>query len=505
MLWLRSPGINIPQDWPSPGQYIDVQNENRSFERDVDLAGPRRHAVRARREDAQRVEGLLTSSSLFQLLGAKPLYGRLLRPDEDAPGKPPVVILSHGFWKRAFSADPSMCRQSITLNGFGPGGGDAKNQFEVVGVLRPDFLLNDEIMPTVASIRQMDVFLPLPFGADAVTQRGDENYNLMARLKPGVTMAQATRRRGGDRGADSRQGQARPHVHDRRRAARRVRRRQRPAGGARRAGLRDARAADRVRQRRQPAAHARDRPAEGNRGADGARRELAATRPPAADRERAARSARAAPLDWRSPQAALQVVRAINPGNIPRLDAIGLDGTRARLHVRRVDCAPASSSAWRRRCARRASISTRRSRPAAGTRRATAASATSRRRLRSLLVVAEVAISLMLLIGAGLLVRSFVRLQQRVARLRRRGRRVDAARPERAPVRESRRRARVLSRRSARRWPRAGRHRARRGVVAAVHVVGRVGHPSTSKAGRRSRDRNCRSISAARRPTTSRR
>ena len=58
-------------------------------------------------------------------------------------------------------------------------------------MLGPDFLLNDEIMPTVASIRQMDLFLPLPLGADAVKRRGDENYNLMARLKPGVTMAQA--------------------------------------------------------------------------------------------------------------------------------------------------------------------------------------------------------------------------------------------------------------------------------------------------------------------------
>src|SRR6185503_1581079 len=51
--------------------------------------------------------------------------------------------------------------------------------------------LNDEIMPTVASIRQMDMFLPLPLAADAVTRRGDENFNLMARLKPGVTMSQA--------------------------------------------------------------------------------------------------------------------------------------------------------------------------------------------------------------------------------------------------------------------------------------------------------------------------
>ena len=87
-------------------------------------------------------------------------------PDEDKPGQPPVVILSHGFWQRAFGADPDIVGKTITLNGLGGGTGDAKNQFEVVGVLGPDFLLNDEIMPTVASIRQMDVFLPLPFGPE---------------------------------------------------------------------------------------------------------------------------------------------------------------------------------------------------------------------------------------------------------------------------------------------------------------------------------------------------
>src|SRR4030095_16699593 len=116
----------------------------------------------------------------------KPLRGRLLRADEDVPGQPPVVILSHGFWKRAFGGDPEVVGRTIRINGVA-----AKGEFEVVGILGPDFLLNEEIMPTVASIRQMDAFLPLPFGADAVNRRGDENYNLMARLKPGVTMAQA--------------------------------------------------------------------------------------------------------------------------------------------------------------------------------------------------------------------------------------------------------------------------------------------------------------------------
>ena len=194
VLWLRSPGINIPQDWPSPGQFIDVKNENRSFS-ELSLSQGRAGTLIGRAGQApfaepQRVEALLTSSSLFHLLGAKARYGRLLLPDEDVPGKPPVVVLSNAFWKRAFNSDPNIVGKGIVLNGFS-NPQDSIRQFVVVGVLDADFLMNAEIMPTVASTQQMDVFLPLPLGADAVNRRGDENYNIMARLKPAVTIEQA--------------------------------------------------------------------------------------------------------------------------------------------------------------------------------------------------------------------------------------------------------------------------------------------------------------------------
>ena len=68
VLWLRSPGINIPQDWPSPGQYIDIQTENRSFEEMSISQG--RTARLLGRDQPERVEVLRTSSSLFHLLGA---------------------------------------------------------------------------------------------------------------------------------------------------------------------------------------------------------------------------------------------------------------------------------------------------------------------------------------------------------------------------------------------------------------------------------------------------
>src|SRR4051794_8123407 len=65
VLWLRSPGINIPQDWPSPGQYVDVKNENRSF--DLISISQGRAGTLLGLQEPQRVEVLLTSSSLYTL------------------------------------------------------------------------------------------------------------------------------------------------------------------------------------------------------------------------------------------------------------------------------------------------------------------------------------------------------------------------------------------------------------------------------------------------------
>ena len=72
--------------------------------------------------------------------------------------------------------------KSITLNG---------NPFTVAGVLQRGFVLNAEVMPSEGPMDKVDVFLPLPLGADAVNRRGDENYNILVRLKPGVSVEQA--------------------------------------------------------------------------------------------------------------------------------------------------------------------------------------------------------------------------------------------------------------------------------------------------------------------------
>ncbi|MBV8812761.1 MAG: ABC transporter permease [Acidobacteriaceae bacterium] len=114
--------------------------------------------------------------------GRNPLLGRLLLPDEDKPGKPQVAILSFATWNRLFGADPHVIGKSITLNG---------KQYAVAGALGKEFKLNHEVMQTVGATDVIDVYLPLPLGADAVRRRGDENYNVTVRLKPGVSNQQA--------------------------------------------------------------------------------------------------------------------------------------------------------------------------------------------------------------------------------------------------------------------------------------------------------------------------
>jgi predicted permease len=407
VLWLRSPGINIPQDWPSPGQYIDLQTENRSFEEMSISQG--RSGTLLGFDQPERVEALRTSSSLFHLLGARPLHGRLLLPEEDTPGKPPVVILSHGFWRRVFNSDPNVIGRSITMNGVVEGSGESKNQFTVAGVLGPDFLLNDEIMPTVASIRRMDIFLPLPLGADAVTRRGDENYNIMARLKPGVTMADAQ--------ADVSVIAARIRDKDKRDRTFTISvvpLLDQVVGNVRRAVLvlfgsvtlvlliACANVAN-----------------------------LLLTRATSRQKEVAIRTALGAAWQRLVRQlllesvllglmggavgllialAGLYVVRTVNPGNIPRLDVLGIDRSvlaftfAVSIFTGIVfGLAPAVRAA-------RADLHTGLKAGGRNT-QGEGGLGSSRRRLRSLLVVSEVAFSLMLLTGAGLLIKSFVKLQ----------------------------------------------------------------------------------------------
>ncbi|HEV2462344.1 MAG TPA: ABC transporter permease [Acidobacteriaceae bacterium] len=180
ILWLRSPGIGIPQDWPSPGQYHDIATQNNVFA-DTALAIGDSFTL-TERTKALKVDGIEATSTLLPMLGAKAMLGRIFLPEEDEPGKPQTVVLTYGFWKREFAGDPNIVGRAITLDG---------KPHTVVGVLSASFRLNHEVIPTVAGIDKPEIFMPPDDGAKNPTNYGSENYNIVARLKPGVTMQQA--------------------------------------------------------------------------------------------------------------------------------------------------------------------------------------------------------------------------------------------------------------------------------------------------------------------------
>jgi putative ABC transport system permease protein len=122
--------------------------------------------------DAERVVGSYASASLFPMLGIKPVAGRSFVPEEDKAGSAPVVMLSHHLWQSRFGDDPAVVGRAIELD---------KQRYTVVGVLPPGFQL----------LRWADLWMPIGQFGDDLTSHVHHDFNVIARLKPGVTPAQA--------------------------------------------------------------------------------------------------------------------------------------------------------------------------------------------------------------------------------------------------------------------------------------------------------------------------
>jgi putative ABC transport system permease protein len=134
-------------------------------------------------EEPERVTVAAVSANLFDTLAAQPQLGRTFLTEEDKPGAPRVVVLSHALWQRRFGADPDVVGQTITLNGI---------VREVVGVMpaRFQFPLPNMARNLGEFTGSAEVWVPLPLALNQLS-RTNHNRAGLARLNPGVTLAQA--------------------------------------------------------------------------------------------------------------------------------------------------------------------------------------------------------------------------------------------------------------------------------------------------------------------------
>jgi predicted permease len=180
ILWNTSPGLGIIEDWFSTAQYFDIKSGVRSFE-DVALAIGANANLTGDGEP-ERVGTIRVSSNLLGMLGVRPLFGDAFTPADDRPGSTGKAVLSYGTWQRRYGGDPAVVRRSLTLNG---------QVYEIVGVLPASFSLPREVLPTLGVVDDAEILLPLPLPANAAQVRNREDYNIVARLTPGATIEQA--------------------------------------------------------------------------------------------------------------------------------------------------------------------------------------------------------------------------------------------------------------------------------------------------------------------------
>jgi putative ABC transport system permease protein len=169
-VWETQPSRGVERNEASMANFLDWRKQSQSFEHlglyrwwSTNLTGV---------EPPERVQGFLVTANFLEVTGLKPIIGRGFAPDEDQPGRSPVALLSHGLWQRRFGGDPNIVNQTITLNGIAR---------TVIGVMPQGYTFP----------KGADVLAPLTITPELERSRQNHSYLIVGRLKPNVTVPQA--------------------------------------------------------------------------------------------------------------------------------------------------------------------------------------------------------------------------------------------------------------------------------------------------------------------------
>jgi predicted permease len=172
-IWGKFEKDGIPQNWISEPEYWDLLDHNESFSQVAAYAlGGRANLTRADAPPVQ-VSAASATAGVLPLLGIAPVLGRTFSADEDQPGHSHFALLSYGLWQSQFGGDPNIVTKAIQLDG---------ETYPIVGVLPKQFSLGGK----------QDLWIPLGLDRARPGDRGSHYLHVVARLKPGVDSVQAS-------------------------------------------------------------------------------------------------------------------------------------------------------------------------------------------------------------------------------------------------------------------------------------------------------------------------
>jgi putative ABC transport system permease protein len=171
MIWEDASSIGFPKNTPAPANYVDWKTQTNSFEDMAALQTVSYNLTGA--GEPQKLNGQAVTSNTFQLLGTAPALGRTFTADEEKPGSERVVILSHSLWRDSFGGERSVVGREILLNG---------EKYTVAGVMPQGFQLLEPYI---------HIWVPLAQAPEDWANRGGHYLSVIGRLKPGVSVAQA--------------------------------------------------------------------------------------------------------------------------------------------------------------------------------------------------------------------------------------------------------------------------------------------------------------------------
>src|ERR1051326_8753590 len=181
MVWGNFSKLHIERLTAKAAEYEDYRAQNEIFDQVAAFDNQNFNLTSA--DQAERIVGARVTPNLFPMLGAQAEQGRSIATNEAEAGHNLVVVLSHGFWQRHFGGETTVLGQRLKLN---------DQDYTIIGVMPAGFQFPHASLPFA---RSAELWIPLVYSSEQVTERRGPYYlNVLAHLKPGVTLAQAQAR-----------------------------------------------------------------------------------------------------------------------------------------------------------------------------------------------------------------------------------------------------------------------------------------------------------------------